>query len=165
MPTPANLTAPRHEYRVYVIQLDPKVLDEPRFQRANPAHDPRKVCVYVGSTGASPEERFVQHKTGYRASRYARDYGVGLLRRLMDRSQPSRTKLIAVRKEAALALRLRRAGYAVWPTEASFASEIAELEAARVQGLRDLAQRVRQHRRAQSAVKRPDAKPAATRRR
>lgn len=35
--------------------------------------------LYVGSTGRTPDERYQNHKAGYRASRWVRRYGVGLL--------------------------------------------------------------------------------------
>ena len=67
-------------YRVYVIELDPSVLTESRFQIANPRYRRGAPCVYVGSTGLRSEERFARHKSGVWANRYARDCGLRLRR-------------------------------------------------------------------------------------
>jgi len=154
MPASAKPIASRREYRVYVVRLDPKVLDEPSFLRANAQHDPKKSCVYVGSTGLPPEERFIQHTNGIKANRFARIYGLGLMRSLMERRMLARTQLIAVRQEAAFARRLRKAGYAVWPTEEAYQREIKKLEAKRHEKLAERAGRVREHRRAQAIARR-----------
>ena len=55
-------------YSLYVIELSREALGESRFATRNP--DPRedKPCVYVGQTGLSPEERFTQHKAGYKSN-------------------------------------------------------------------------------------------------
>jgi hypothetical protein len=142
---------PTIEYCVYVIRLDPKVLDEPRFRKANPHHDPRKPCVYVGSTGLAPEVRFEQHRTGVNANGYVREFGIALMKSVMDRREPARTKLAAVRKEAAMARRLRRAGYAVWPSDEAFLREIEKLEAKRLAKLAERAERRRANKRRQAA--------------
>ena len=41
----------KHHHNVYVIELDPAILNIARFRNANPDHDLRKPCVYVGMTG------------------------------------------------------------------------------------------------------------------
>jgi hypothetical protein len=50
--------------RVYIILL--KIISKKRSGYA----------LYVGKTIRSPEERFQQHKDGYKASRYVKKYGV-----------------------------------------------------------------------------------------
>src|SRR5690606_2252293 len=65
-----------HHHNVYVIELDPAVLKDRAFRAANPEHDPAKPCFYVGCTGLSPYERFLNHKDGHKANRYARKYGL-----------------------------------------------------------------------------------------
>lgn len=139
------------EYRVYVIKLDPKVLEKPRFRKANPDHDPRKSCIYVGSTGIPPEERFEQHKQGINSNGFAREFGIRLLTSVMDRRDPASTKIAAIRKEAAMARRLRHAGYAVWPTDEAFQREIEKLEERRRAKLAERANRRRAHRRKRAA--------------
>ena len=100
------------EYAVYVIELDPEVLDDRRFAAANPDYVPGKPCVYVGMTGIRPVDRFLQHRTGYRANRYARRFGLWLKNRLMKRNPMTRAE--AQSWEVELARRLRNRGYAVW---------------------------------------------------
>jgi len=58
----------RHHHHVYVVELDPYVLNFSRFRRANPNRDLMKPCVYVGMTGLTPELRFARHKAGVRAN-------------------------------------------------------------------------------------------------
>src|SRR5205807_5284015 len=41
----------KHHHNVYVIELDPAILNIARFRNANPDHDLLKPCVYVGMTG------------------------------------------------------------------------------------------------------------------
>ncbi|MDQ3545724.1 MAG: hypothetical protein M3429_04270 [Verrucomicrobiota bacterium] len=98
---------------LYVIRLDRAVLGRRKFKEKNPQHDPRKPCVYVGMTHRTPEERFAQHKRGYRASRYVKRYGQDLIPRQYARFNPM-TRTEAGQLEVALAERLRRRGYAVW---------------------------------------------------
>ena len=49
-------------WTVYVIELDPAVLEEKRFRERNPQHRPGVPCVYVGMTGLTVErmERLVR---------------------------------------------------------------------------------------------------------
>lgn len=155
MPATAKPIASRREYRVYVIKLDPKVLDDPRFRKANPNHDPRKSCIYVGSTGIPAEERFIRHKSGIKANRYARDFGIGLMKSLTAGLKPEKTKIAAVRKEAAQARKRRRAGYAVWPSDAALQREIEKLEAKRREKRAERAERARQRRRSSARRRRP----------
>jgi hypothetical protein len=56
----------RHDHhRVYVVRLD--------YPRAK-----GRLCLYVGMTGLPIEERFVNHKRGYKGSRIVQKYGVAL---------------------------------------------------------------------------------------
>lgn len=43
-----------------------------------------KYSLYVGQTGKSPDERFEEHKAGYKASRHVKRHGVCLLPRLFQ---------------------------------------------------------------------------------
>ena len=66
--------------------------------------------VYVGETGLSAEERFQNHKQGYKANRYAKRYGVRLLRPFFDHLQGlSREDALSIERDLADAL--DRAGY------------------------------------------------------
>ena len=105
--------AAQARFNVYVVRLKKTILNSKRFREANPQHDPRKPCVYVGLTGRTPEERFAQHRAGYKAARYVTQHGVTLIKRLYERYNPM-TYEEAAKMEVRLAERLRRRGYAVW---------------------------------------------------
>jgi hypothetical protein len=63
-------------HSVYVVLLDSEVLaKERKFREANPNCVPGWPCVYVGQTGKTPEERFEDHKRGYKSSKYVERYG------------------------------------------------------------------------------------------
>ena len=77
-------------------------------------HDPRRAepwGVYVGQTARNPDQRFDQHKAGYKASGAARRFGVRLLRALTAHLNPMRP-WEALDLEAALAQAFRAAGVA-----------------------------------------------------
>lgn len=102
-----------HHHNVYVVELDPAVLNLARFRRSNPERDMLKPCVYVGMTGLSPEERFAKHKAGVRANRYVQRYGLRLLPQLYAYANPMPYGA-AREMEVELAIALREQGYAVW---------------------------------------------------
>jgi predicted GIY-YIG superfamily endonuclease len=128
-------------FSVYVIRLDEAVAKDRRFRAANPIAFPtlrqlwakpgipgsgarqsresrqsrpsRPLCVYVGATGLSPEERFANHKAGHKANWYAQKYGEELLSDLFGHLNPM-THQRALATEIALAEELREEGMAVW---------------------------------------------------
>ena len=108
-------------YRVYVIELARKVFNEhARFRAANPQFNGVLQCLYVGMTSKTPQERFVQHKTGYRnakghdlSSAIVKKYGLYLRPSLYQHIDPM-TQEEALKVEKGLTLELRRKGYAVW---------------------------------------------------
>ena len=101
------------QHNIYVIELDRAVLKEKKFLKANPEFDQKKPCVYVGMTGRTPEERFDQHKRGYKFNKYAKKYGIRLKPRLYASHNPMTYKdACAMGKEKAR--RLRNRGYGVW---------------------------------------------------
>ena len=102
-----------HHHSVYVVELDPAVLDHDRFRRANPNHDLRKACLYVGCTGLSPERRFANHKAGVKAAGVVRRFGERLVPKLYAHLNPMPYDK-AVRMEAALADSLRKRGFQVF---------------------------------------------------
>lgn len=102
---------PRHN--VYVVLLDPEVLNDRRFAEANPHHVRGRPCVYVGMTGLTPDQRFKNHKEGVKANRYVKRYGLRLERRLYRHLNPMPYRQ-AEEWEVKLAESLRRRGYAVW---------------------------------------------------
>ena len=108
-------------YRVYVIELSRKVFTEDRkFREANPQFNGVQQCLYVGMTSKTPQERFNQHKTGYRNAKghdlsaaIVKKYGLYLRPSLYQDIGPmGREEALAVEK--GLTLELRRKGYAVW---------------------------------------------------
>lgn len=102
-----------HRHHVYVVELDPRVLNSRRFLKANPQRDMLKPCVYVGMTSLTPELRFARHKAGVKANRYVQDYGIRLLPGLYAYANPMPYDA-ARDMEVELAIALREAGYAVW---------------------------------------------------
>jgi hypothetical protein len=126
MPTHQTTTTrkPRYIYkgRVYVLELDPKVLNEPRFMAQNPdcRKNPGLGCLYVGSTD-NIENRIRIHLHGpgpgdnqkVRASKLVRKH---FLRRRED-LEPSdvyETSGHATLAEALEAEYLRDEGYRVY---------------------------------------------------
>jgi hypothetical protein len=103
----------RHHHNVYVIELDPYVLNFARFRAANPNRDMLKPCVYVGMTGLTPEARFAKHKAGIRANSYVHRFGLRLLPRLYAYANPMPYEA-AREMEVELAIALQEEGYAVW---------------------------------------------------
>jgi len=71
-----------------------------------------KYGLYVGMTGLSPDERYLKHKAGRRASRWVRRYGIGLLPALYRHLNPL-DREPAVLAEVELAVALRSTGLRV----------------------------------------------------
>jgi hypothetical protein len=111
--TARKAAGPRHRHCVYVIELSPEVLNEPKFRKANPDYDVTKPCVYVGMTGLSPERRFANHRKGVKSNRFAHQYGLRLLPRLYAVYNPMPYRA-AQDMEIELAIGLREEGYGVW---------------------------------------------------
>ncbi len=104
----------RADRNLYVIELDPKVFEkEERFAEANPHWIPGNLCVYVGMTGITPEERFRKHKSGHKAGRFVQRYGRHLLPEFYQDFNPLPYEL-AQEMERELARQLRADGHAVW---------------------------------------------------
>lgn len=103
----------RHHHHVYVVELDDRVWNEPRFRKANPDHQLGKPFVYVGMTGTDPDTRFDKHKAGIQANRFVLDYGLRLLPALYEVYNPMPYEA-AREMEVELAIALREAGYGVW---------------------------------------------------
>lgn len=104
----------RRTYNVYVIRLDEDAWGSARFRKANPERDPGKPCVYVGSTMRSPERRFEQHLSNYKANRFAHLHGIELMPELYRDYQGFATRAEAEQAEARLGALLRQRGYGVW---------------------------------------------------
>jgi predicted GIY-YIG superfamily endonuclease len=78
----------------------------------NPKGDGR-AAYYVGMTGLTPQERFVNHKSGLKSARVVRKYGVRLVPKLYAHLNPMPYQK-AVTMEVALAESLRKRGYVVY---------------------------------------------------
>lgn len=103
----------KKHHNVYVIELDRAVLQEPKFAEANPGCDPWKECYYVGLTGLTPEERFENHRAGYKSNKFVRKYGLRLVPRLYEEYNPLSYE-DAREMEVELTGMLRRRAHAVW---------------------------------------------------
>ena len=109
-------------YQVYVIELNKKVFTENRkFREANPQFNGILECLYVGMSSKTPQERFKQHKTGYRSKKgikisanVVEKYGLYLRPSLFNHLEPVKSRAKALELEEQLALELRRKNYAVW---------------------------------------------------
>ena len=99
--------------RIYVIRLDPEVRKAKRFRDANPLAREDAECLYVGMTACSAEERFNQHKRGYKACAFVRKYGKELASELFPGSELLPLE-DAKNLEVDHAESLRGQGYAVW---------------------------------------------------
>jgi predicted GIY-YIG superfamily endonuclease len=99
-------------HNVYVVLLAPVAAQLRAVRAANPRRDPKKPCVYVGMTGLTPEERFANHKRGYKAARITKRHGLRLLPELFAHLNPMPFE-VAVQMERDLAEDLRRLGYTV----------------------------------------------------
>jgi hypothetical protein len=99
---------------VYVIELSDEARTVKKVWEANPNANPKRKCVYVGSTARTPEQRFEIHKAGGKqSSSIVRHHGVRLVPGLY-RNIPLTARAQAEDEEARLADRLRAAGYTVW---------------------------------------------------
>lgn len=97
-------------HNVYVIELRPKIFEmEQRFSEKNPHWLPGELCVYVGMTGLTPEERFQKHLRGEKDARFVHKYGQRLLPELYKHFNPMPYELGAV-MEVELARQLREQG-------------------------------------------------------
>lgn len=103
----------RHHHHVYVIELHPRVWNHPRFRKVNPDHDILKPCVYVGSTGLTPAQRFENHMRDRKSNAFVKQYGVRLLPELFAVYNPMPYRA-ALEMEVELACALREQGFAVW---------------------------------------------------
>lgn len=108
---------------MYVIELSKKVFTENRkFREANPQFNGVLQCLYVGMTSKTPQERFIQHRTGYvnkkghkLSANIVQKYGTYLRPSLYDHiNVKAMTRAEALAMEEKLAWDLRRQGYAVW---------------------------------------------------
>lgn len=103
----------KFHHNVYVIQLKSSVMKDKKFLAENPGLDSSLPCYYVGITGLTPEERFLNHKSGHKPSRIAKKYGLHLVPELYEELNPM-TYEEAKNMEPELAMRLRSKGHGIW---------------------------------------------------
>ncbi len=103
----------QERFSVYVVRLNPQVLEVRKYRDKNPDYVEGKPCVYVGMTGLTPDERLENHRRDHKANLFVRDFGEYLMRRQFKRLNPMSYDE-AEKVEVELAERLRRKGYAVW---------------------------------------------------
>jgi len=72
-----------------------------------------RAAYYVGMTGLSPETRFQNHKSGVKAARVVKKFGVRLVPKLYAHLNPMPYRK-AVEMEVMLADSLRKRGYEVY---------------------------------------------------
>ena len=99
-------------HSVYVILLDPAVLQHPTILLLNPNRDPAKPCVYVGMTGLAVQDRFQNHKEGQKSAWVVKKYGLRLMPELYEFLNPMPFEA-AAQMEKDLAGDLRAEGYTV----------------------------------------------------
>jgi len=104
----------KYTYGVYVVLLDKKVLDLPRFSSRSPEYDPDLDCYYVGMSAKTPEERFKQHKNNSRSSYFVKEFGIRLVPELYENIPRFATRKEAKKKEEELAVDLREEGHAAY---------------------------------------------------
>ena len=94
-----------------MVQLASAVRETPKVQKRNPDAHADMPCVYVGSTGKSPYERFLTHMQGGQSSvALVHEHGMRLLPALYSHLN-AMTELEALLREDSLAKFLRRQGY------------------------------------------------------
>jgi hypothetical protein len=100
-------------YHIYAIRLDEAVLERRTFLEHNPVYRPGKPCYYVGSSIYPPAVRFEKHKSGVKASRWVRDFGLHVAKRLCREVELAGPDEPA-RSEREYADALRKKGYGIW---------------------------------------------------
>jgi hypothetical protein len=105
-------TSRRAHHNVYVVLPKPDVAKHSKVLHQNPKRDSSKHYVYVGMTGLTVDERFLNHKNGHKSSWVVKRYGDRLLPELYDHLNPMPYEA-AVEMEKDLAEDLRNQGYTV----------------------------------------------------
>jgi hypothetical protein len=99
-------------FHVYVVLLDLEAAKDPHLLKSNPKRQEGMPCVYVGLTGLTPEERFANHKRGYKAADVVQRHGIRLVPELYEWLNPM-PFAAASQMERDLAEDLRGQGYTV----------------------------------------------------
>jgi hypothetical protein len=99
-------------HNVYVILLKPDAARHSKVLQQNPKRHSSRPCVYVGMTGLTVDQRFLNHKNGHKSSWVVKKYGDRLLPELYEHLNPMPYEA-AVEMEKDLAEDLRNQGYTV----------------------------------------------------
>lgn len=102
----------KFHHNVYVVLLERAILKHPSILRLNPKRQASRPCVYVGMTGIPVDQRFENHKNGYKSAWVVRKYGLRLMPELYEHLNPMPFEA-AVQMEMELAEDLRAEGYTV----------------------------------------------------
>jgi hypothetical protein len=94
---PAPQGSPEAHFSIYVVLLE---------------FAPDDYGLYVGLTGLTPDERYLNHKKGHKASKWVRRYGIGLLPALYRHLNPLAYEPATI-AEVALAEAFARTGIRV----------------------------------------------------
>ena len=98
---------------VYVVLLNPEVVNTPQIKRRNPERDPLKPCVYVGLTGLRVGRHFDYRRVEVNPDTWPlRKYGIRLMPELYEHLNPMPFEK-AVHRAEKLAEDLRAEGYTV----------------------------------------------------
>ncbi len=104
----------RYAVTIGICELDPSVADDPAFAAVNPRWNPEKLCIYIGMSSLTPEERCSQHLNGTKnVSRIEHKYGLRLRMDLVPLHKPTR-RTWAMKLEVRLAKSLRSQGFGTW---------------------------------------------------
>jgi len=102
------------KYYVYVIELDKAVRHEKKFRIKNPKYISGSACFYIGQSARKPALRFDQHKEGYKANKYAKEYGLKLRPDLYEKYNPIPTRKDAEEIEEMIGRELQKQSLGVW---------------------------------------------------
>ena len=102
-----------NRFMVYVIKLGIGVLQSRKFRDDNPNYIKGSPCYYVGMTSSATDVRFEQHRAGYKACRFANQFGVELMPARFAQCNP-KTYHDALHHERVVARRLKAQGCGVW---------------------------------------------------
>jgi hypothetical protein len=103
--------------RVYVIELT---------SAAGRRRDPRIPWVYVGSSARDPDDRFEQHRSGYRSSRLVKRFALRLRPDLYEDLGPFRGSRLAREAEVARAKELVDCGFVAHCDGISYGRDVAD---------------------------------------
>ena len=107
------MTTRKFHYSVYVVLLNPEVVNVPQIKRRNRTRDPLKPCLYVGLTGLRVDRCFDYRRAGAIADTWpSHKYGIRLMPELYDHLNPMPYEK-ALHMARKLAADLRAEGYTV----------------------------------------------------